>query len=61
MCALCIGVAEAYKKELENGATSLQFDTEEVGAMGSMHMAYERGNSKFFNASNEVISQGRYT
>jgi hypothetical protein len=55
-----IGVAEAYKKELENHATSLQFETVEVGAMGSMNMAYERGNSYFFDESKHVISQGRY-
>ena len=58
---MSIGVADAYKQELEEQhATSLEFKTVEVGAMGSMDMAYERGDSYFYDANKEIISQARY-
>ena len=38
-----IDMAKALRREIANGATSLEFTTTEVGAMGSMDMAYEYG------------------
>ena len=48
------------QREIATGAVTHDFTATEVGAMGSMDMAYERGNFEFFNEDNEVIRQGRY-
>ena len=49
------------QREIATGAVTHDFTATEVGAMGSMDMAYERGNFEFFNADNEVLRHGRYT
>ena len=55
-----VGIADIGQREIANGAVTYDFTTTEVGAMGSMDMAYERGNFEFFNESNEVVKHGRY-
>ena len=53
-------MAKSLQREIANGANSLEFITTEVGAMGSMDMAYEHGTSRFYNTeTNEVTLQGR--
>ena len=47
------------QREIANGAVTHDFTTTEVGAMGSMDMAYECGNFEFFNESNEVLKHGK--
>ena len=55
-----LDMAKSLQREIANGANSLEFITTEVGAMGSMDMAYEHGTSRFYNTeTNEVTLQGR--
>lgn len=56
-----LGVADRTQRKIANGAATHNFTATKVGAMGSMDMAYERGNFEFFNADNEVLRHGRYT
>ena len=56
-----LGVADMTQREIATGAITHNFTVTEVGAMGSMDMAYERDNFEFFNADNEVLRHGRYT